>query len=130
MTGSIACAIKLCSPDNAKEPEQRAGACIACDRGVTATCCTACTFRLRRLTAWSGGLSLDRRSDLLGQCRRQRALSAGILCIASGRAGCGRNLRADARLRGGLEARIGLLSCARRRLQRLRRLRELRDARV
>ncbi|MDP1582944.1 MAG: hypothetical protein Q8M18_05900 [Bradyrhizobium sp.] len=45
VTGSISCARKLYSAYNPKDMKQCVGACIACDRGVTTTCSTACTLR-------------------------------------------------------------------------------------
>jgi hypothetical protein len=45
VTGSIGCASKLYSPYNPKDIKQCVGACIACDRGLTTTCTTACTLR-------------------------------------------------------------------------------------
>ena len=46
VTGSIGnCARKLYSPYNPKDMKQCVGACIACDRGVTTTCSTACTLK-------------------------------------------------------------------------------------
>jgi hypothetical protein len=46
VTGSIgSCARKLYSPYNPKDLKQCIGACIACDRGVTTTCSTACTLK-------------------------------------------------------------------------------------
>lgn len=46
VTGSIGnCARKLYSPYNPKDMKQCVGVCIACDRGVTTTCSTACTLK-------------------------------------------------------------------------------------
>ena len=46
VTGSIEnCARKLYSTYNPKNMKQCVGACIACDRGVTTTCSTACTLK-------------------------------------------------------------------------------------
>jgi len=45
VTGSIDCARKLYSTYNPKDMKQCVGACIACDRGVTTTCSTACTLK-------------------------------------------------------------------------------------
>ena len=46
VTGSIgSCARKLYSPYNPKDLKQCIAACIACDRGVTTTCSTACTLK-------------------------------------------------------------------------------------
>jgi hypothetical protein len=46
VTGSIgSCASKLYSAYNPKDMKQCVGACIACDRGVTTTCSTACTLK-------------------------------------------------------------------------------------
>ena len=46
VTGSISsCARKLYSAYNPKDLKQCVGACIACDRGVTTTCSTACTLK-------------------------------------------------------------------------------------
>jgi len=46
VTGSIeTCARKLYSSYNPKDIKQCVGVCIACDRGVTTTCSTACTLR-------------------------------------------------------------------------------------
>ena len=46
VTGSIEnCARKLYSQYNPKDMKQCVGACIACDRGVTTTCSTACTLK-------------------------------------------------------------------------------------
>ena len=46
VTGSIgSCARKLYSTYNPRDMKQCAGARIACDRGVTATCSTACTLK-------------------------------------------------------------------------------------
>ena len=46
VTGSIdICARKLYSPYNPKDKKQCIAVCIACERGVTTTCSTACTLR-------------------------------------------------------------------------------------
>ena len=46
VTGSIdSCARKLYSTYNPKTMKQCVGACIACERGVTTTCSTACTLK-------------------------------------------------------------------------------------
>ena len=46
VTGSIDnCARKLYSQYNPKDLKQCVAVCIACDRGVTTTCSTACTLR-------------------------------------------------------------------------------------
>ncbi len=46
VTGSIdTCARKLYSQYNPKDKKQCVAVCIACDRGVTTTCSTACTLR-------------------------------------------------------------------------------------
>ena len=46
VTGSIeTCARKLYSPYNPKDMKQCVRVCIACDRGVTTTCSTACTLK-------------------------------------------------------------------------------------
>ena len=46
VTGSIgSCAKKLYSPYNPKDLKQCVAVCIACDRGVTTTCSTACTLK-------------------------------------------------------------------------------------
>ena len=46
VTGSIgSCARKLYSTYNPKNMKQCVGACIACERGVTTTCSTACTLK-------------------------------------------------------------------------------------
>jgi hypothetical protein len=46
VTGSINdCARKLYSAYNPKNMKQCVAACIACDRGVTTTCSTACTLK-------------------------------------------------------------------------------------
>ena len=46
VTGSIdSCARKLYSAYNPKNMKQCVGACIACERGVTTTCSTACTLK-------------------------------------------------------------------------------------
>ncbi len=46
VTGSIeTCARKLYSTYNPKNMKQCVGACIACERGVTTTCSTACTLK-------------------------------------------------------------------------------------
>ena len=46
VTGSIdICARKLYSPYNPKDKKQCVAVCIACERGVTTTCSTACTLR-------------------------------------------------------------------------------------
>ncbi len=46
VTGSISdCARKLYSTYDPKNMKQCVGACIACDRGVTTTCSTACTLK-------------------------------------------------------------------------------------
>jgi hypothetical protein len=46
VTGSINdCARKLYSTYNPKNMKQCVAACIACDRGVTTTCSTACTLK-------------------------------------------------------------------------------------
>jgi hypothetical protein len=45
VTGSIGCARKLYSAYNPKDMKQCVGACIACDRGVTTTCSTACSLK-------------------------------------------------------------------------------------
>ena len=46
VTGSIDnCARKLYSQYNPKDKKQCVAVCIACDRGVTTTCSTACTLR-------------------------------------------------------------------------------------
>jgi hypothetical protein len=42
-TGS--CAAKLYRPYNPKDMKQCVDVCIRCDRGVTATCSTSCTFK-------------------------------------------------------------------------------------
>src|SRR6187549_1206875 len=46
VTGSIEqCASKLYSAYNPKDMKQCVHVCIACDRGVTTTCSTACTLK-------------------------------------------------------------------------------------
>ena len=46
VTGSIeTCARKLYSTYNPKNMKQCVDVCIACDRGVTTTCSTACTLK-------------------------------------------------------------------------------------
>jgi hypothetical protein len=46
VTGSIGdCARKLYSEYNPKDKKQCVAVCIACERGVTTTCSTACTLR-------------------------------------------------------------------------------------
>ena len=46
VTGSIEnCARKLYSTYNPKNMKQCVDVCIACDRGVTTTCSTACTLK-------------------------------------------------------------------------------------
>lgn len=46
VTGSIdSCARKLYSTYNPKNMKQCVAVCIACDRGVTTTCSTACTLK-------------------------------------------------------------------------------------
>jgi hypothetical protein len=46
VTGSIDdCARKLYSQYNPKDKKQCVAVCIACERGVTTTCSTACTLR-------------------------------------------------------------------------------------
>jgi hypothetical protein len=46
ITGSIDdCARKLYSTYNPKDKKQCVAVCIACERGVTTTCSTACTLR-------------------------------------------------------------------------------------
>ena len=46
VTGSIEdCARKLYSDYNPKDKKQCVAVCIACQRGVTTTCSTACTLR-------------------------------------------------------------------------------------
>ena len=46
VTGSIDnCARKLYSQYNPKDMKQCVAVCIACERGVTTTCSTACTLR-------------------------------------------------------------------------------------
>ena len=46
ITGSIGeCARKLYSEYNPKDKKQCVAVCIACERGVTTTCSTACTLR-------------------------------------------------------------------------------------
>ena len=46
VTGSIEnCARKLYSTYNPKNMKQCVGVCIACDKGVTTTCSTACTLK-------------------------------------------------------------------------------------
>jgi hypothetical protein len=46
VTGSIGdCTRKLYSAYNPKDLKQCVGACIACNRGVTTTCSTACTLK-------------------------------------------------------------------------------------
>jgi hypothetical protein len=46
VTGSIDnCARKLYSQYNPKDIKQCVAVCIACERGVTTTCSTACTLR-------------------------------------------------------------------------------------
>ena len=45
-TGSIEnCARKLYNPYNPKDKKQCIAVCIACERGVTTTCSTACTLK-------------------------------------------------------------------------------------
>jgi len=46
VTGSVGdCARKLYSQYNPKDKKQCVAVCIACERGVTTTCSTACTLR-------------------------------------------------------------------------------------
>ena len=46
VTGSVDdCARKLYSQHNPKDKKQCVAVCIACERGVTTTCSTACTLR-------------------------------------------------------------------------------------
>ena len=46
VTGTIGdCARKLYSQYNPKDIKQCVAVCIACERGVTTTCSTACTLR-------------------------------------------------------------------------------------
>jgi len=46
VTGTIGdCARKLYSAYNPKDMKQCVAVCIACERGVTTTCSTACTLR-------------------------------------------------------------------------------------
>ena len=46
VTGSVDnCARKLYSEYNPKDIKQCVAVCIACERGVTTTCSTACTLR-------------------------------------------------------------------------------------
>ena len=46
VTGSVNdCARKLYSEYNPKDKKQCVAVCIACERGVTTTCSTACTLR-------------------------------------------------------------------------------------
>ena len=46
ITGSVeGCARKLYSQYNPKDLKQCVAVCIACERGVTTTCSTACTLR-------------------------------------------------------------------------------------
>ena len=46
VTGSVGdCARKLYSQYNPKDKKQCIAVCIACERGVTTTCSTACTLR-------------------------------------------------------------------------------------
>ena len=46
VTGSVGdCARKLYSAYNPKDKKQCVAVCIACERGVTTTCSTACTLR-------------------------------------------------------------------------------------
>ena len=46
VTGSIDnCARKLYSQYNPKDIKQCVAVCVACERGVTTTCSTACTLR-------------------------------------------------------------------------------------
>jgi hypothetical protein len=46
VTGSVDnCARKLYSQYNPKDKKQCVAVCIACERGVTTTCSTACTLR-------------------------------------------------------------------------------------
>ena len=46
VTGSIDnCARKLYSKYNPKDIKQCVAVCVACERGVTTTCSTACTLR-------------------------------------------------------------------------------------
>ena len=46
VTGSVGdCARKLYSQYNPKDMKQCVAVCIACERGVTTTCSTACTLR-------------------------------------------------------------------------------------
>ena len=46
VTGSIdKCTRQLYSSYNPKDMKQCVGACIACERGVTTTCSTACTLK-------------------------------------------------------------------------------------
>ena len=46
VTGSIdSCVRRLYTQYNPKDKKQCVAACIACERGVTTTCSTACTLR-------------------------------------------------------------------------------------
>jgi hypothetical protein len=46
VTGAVSdCARKLYSAYNPKDKKQCVAVCIACERGVTTTCSTACTLR-------------------------------------------------------------------------------------